>query len=95
MSDAGQAGARMPRYRSHKEVSALKIQAVEYSPTDPNQVILYFANARYAPRLTDRTVVSRYMPVTGDYLVVYDDGYQSISPGKAFEEGYTLIGGQP
>jgi len=28
----------------------------------------------------------------GDYYVVYEDGYKSISPAKAFEEGYTLIG---
>ena len=27
----------------------------------------------------------------GGYLVVYDDGYVSWSPAKAFEEGYTRI----
>lgn len=30
-------------------------------------------------------------PKPGDYYVVYDDGYTSLSPAKAFEEGYTLI----
>lgn len=30
----------------------------------------------------------RYTPVVGDYWVVYDDGYQSISPKAAFEAGY-------
>lgn len=34
-------------------------------------------------------MVSRYRPVPGDYLVEYiPDGYRSISPKKAFEDGY-------
>jgi len=33
---------------------------------------------------------SRYTPVRGDYLVEYEDGYRSVSPQKAFEDGYTL-----
>jgi hypothetical protein len=36
-------------------------------------------------------MLARSLPVPGDYLVTYDDGYQSISPGKAFEEGYSEI----
>jgi hypothetical protein len=31
------------------------------------------------------------MPLPGDYLVIYEDGYRSISPAKAFEDGYTRI----
>lgn len=27
----------------------------------------------------------------GDYFVVYDDGYSSWSPAKAFEEGYARV----
>lgn len=42
------------------------------------------------------TVSAEYMakhkPVVGGYFVVYEDGYESFSPAKAFEEGYTLIG---
>ena len=30
----------------------------------------------------------------GDYAVIYSDGYKSVSPKKAFEDGYTaLVGG--
>ena len=29
--------------------------------------------------------------VAGGYYVVYEDGYKSFSPSKAFDEGYTLI----
>lgn len=37
----------------------------------------------YPPNMT-----SRYQPVVGDFWVVYDDGYQSISPREAFLSGY-------
>lgn len=41
---------------------------------------------RYAPEMT-----ARYVPVVGDFWVVYsDDGYESISPSKAFINGYVL-----
>jgi hypothetical protein len=34
-------------------------------------------------------MTARYQPVVGDFWVVYpDDGYQSISPRKAFGQGY-------
>jgi hypothetical protein len=35
----------------------------------------------------------RYKPVVGDYWIIYDDGYQSISPKVAFDRGYHLISG--
>lgn len=28
---------------------------------------------------------------SGGYYVIYDDGYESFSPAKAFEDGYTVI----
>jgi hypothetical protein len=34
-------------------------------------------------------IFARYVPVPGDFYVVYADGYQSFSPRKAFLEGYT------
>lgn len=37
----------------------------------------------YQPGMT-----ARYTPVVGDFWVVYEDGYQSISPRAAFEAGY-------
>lgn len=32
---------------------------------------------------------ARGYPQDGDYIVIYEDGYKSWSPAKAFEEGYT------
>lgn len=78
------ASMEMPRYRSHKQVWALEIATV-------NGHKLTFANAAYAPIMCDAGMFSRYTPVPGDYYVVYDDGYKSFSPAKAFKAGYTLI----
>lgn len=33
-------------------------------------------------------------PKVGDYLVEYEDGYVSISPGDVFEKGYVPLAGQ-
>ena len=81
---------KMPRYRSHKEVHALKIAQVLVVNPD-GSATLVIDDEGFGHVGVEKEVVSRYMPVPGDYLVVYEDGYRSISPAKAFEEGYTLI----
>ena len=42
--------------------------------------------ARWRSYVPDMT--RRFTPSAGDFWVVYDDGYQSLSPRKAFVEGY-------
>jgi hypothetical protein len=83
----------LTRYQCHKIVSAAKIIGVTPGRID-----------RLGPGLTltlempftDVCVpdewASKYDPDEGDYLVAYDDGYVSVSPAKAFEDGYTRIG---
>lgn len=75
----------MPKYKCHKEVWALEIETVEFGPK------LVFADKSYEPMPISQSVLARYTPKPGDYFVTYEDGYQSISPKKAFEEGYTRI----
>lgn len=75
----------LPRYQSHKIVRAAKI--VSITREGANAVLalnggLHTVSIEWA----DKT-----MPVVGGYFVVYDDGYTSFSPAKAFEEGYILI----
>ena len=51
-------------------------------------------DARYAPfPVTADWVSKRYHGSDDDlgYFVVYEDGYLSWSPTKAFEEGYTAL----
>lgn len=74
----------MPRYQSHKKVWALQIDMVAGTH-------LTFAEKGYAPIDVDPKMFIRYTPVRGDYYVVYDDGYKSISPRLVFEEGYSRI----
>ena len=39
---------------------------------------------------------TRSKPIVGDYVVIYEDGYKSWSPAKAFEDGYTrVVPGEP
>jgi hypothetical protein len=38
-----------------------------------------------------KSYVDKHDPQAGGYYVVYEDGYKSYSPAKAFEEGYTRL----
>ena len=82
---------QMPRYRCHKEVHALKIGEGLVVNSD-GSTTLPILDDGFAPVTVEPGVVSRYVPMPGDYLVVYEDGYRSISPAKAFEDGYVRIG---
>jgi len=75
------AAAEMPKYICHKQVWALQIKKREGNT-------LYFMDQTYTPIKVDPIIFSRYTPVCGDYYVVYEDGYKSISPERVFEEGY-------
>jgi len=37
-------------------------------------------------------MTARYTPAPGDWWIVYPDGYQSLSPAAAFEDGYLILG---
>lgn len=91
MPDQTEPHAEMPRYRSHKTVHALKIGDGMFGLHANGDVTLPFADGGFSPITVDKAVVARYFPVPGDYLVIYEDGYRSISPGKVFEDGYTRI----
>lgn len=83
----------MPRYKCHKEVSALQIKEVKQRnatkefPGGSHELI--FENSP-SIQVTDFWY-RKFGPAAGGYYVVYADGYASYSPQKAFEEGYSLI----
>lgn len=87
---------QLPRYRCHKQVSALKIKAVI---PNPRGFELHFEDERFAPHEVPASWVAKHRSgpidsfelLAGGYLVAYDDGYLSWSPAGAFESGYTLI----
>lgn len=74
----------MPKYKCHKEVWALKIEKI-------SGLKLSFSDEGYDSIIVEQSLFSRYIPVPGDYYVIYEDGYKSISPAKAFENGYSPI----
>lgn len=76
--------AEMPRYKSHKTVQALEIDAA-----DRITCRVSFVDPGYLARDLPAEMWARYQPVHGDFYVVYADGYRSFSPRKAFLEGYT------
>lgn len=86
------ASEEMPRYRCHKEVCALKIGALEFRAdgsamiSTAKQTVPLFYGTK--PGWKDR-----WHGGEDDlgYFVRYDDGYESWSPTKAFEDGYTRI----
>lgn len=81
----------MPKYRSHKEVHALKILKVQ-DDLDPNEGrTIVPADEGYGPFPVDAGYVRKHNPQAGGYYVVYQDGYKSWSPAEAFEGGYTRI----
>ncbi len=82
-------GREMPRYRCHKEVWALKIKAFEIGKTGSGTITPY--EAGYGPVSVSREWAEKHQPIPGGYYVVYEDGYKSFSPAKAFEGGYIRI----
>ncbi len=88
-SPVAETAPRWPRYRCHKQVSAAKILRVTARASGGASVEL---EGDASVHHLSPDMVRRYMPIEGDYLVRYDgDGYESISPARAFEDGYSRI----
>lgn len=84
--------ATLPRYKCHKEVQAFKIREIKFAPEqDGGSAHLvsmdggfFSVNAEY---------MKKHRPQIGGYFVLYQDGYQSFSPGDVFEDGYARVVG--
>ena len=74
---------QLPRWQSHKKVWADKIVKIGEG------AILHLDCGGH--REVPDNFFARGFPQVGDYYVRYEDGYESWSPTKAFEEGYTRI----
>ena len=79
-------------YTSHKKVRAVEITSVgNYLQTEEGLMRPVTLDGSVTISLPDAMFV-RYVPVPGDFLVVYKDGYQSFSPRREFIDGYTHDG---
>ena len=87
----------MPKYKSHKEVWALKIKSIVRDGEGENRdsdgsAIITPEEEGYAPFRVEGDYLHKHKPQVGGYYVVYKDGYKSYSPAEAFEEGNTYCG---
>lgn len=90
MTDETGTTIEMPLYNCHKQVRALKIEEICPPLTEGLQgARLAIVDAGFAPVTVSDEYMKKHSPQAGGYYVVYEDGYQSYSPAKAFEEGYT------
>ena len=78
-----------PKYESHKVVRAAKIVNQERDASGnviAVEIVLPDGTKEWfkatVPDMTARATM-------GDWAMVYPDGFKSISPAKAFEDGYT------
>ena len=89
----------LPRYKCHKEVHALKIEFIkpdaELAKAENRETTggawFKIADEGYKSIHVEADWMKKHAPVAGGYYVVYEDGYKSFSPAKAFEDGYTRI----
>lgn len=92
--------SELPRWKCHKEVMGFKIALVEKVPdpeilgfkvylTDQDRKYNVLVTGEYLKRHSrDREGAT----LVGGYYVRYEDGYESWSPAKAFEDGYSPMG---
>ena len=82
----------LAKWQSHKIVHAGKV--FQLQEQDAGEGVLMIEDVNGEPCLVEvpNNFFARGTPSPGDYVVIYEDGYKSWSPAKAFEEGYTRIG---
>lgn len=99
MEDRACTYTELPKYKSHKEVWALKIADIlkdsdlareENRETDGSAIIVP-EEKNYASIRVGHDYMRKHNPQPGGYFVVYKDGYKSWSPAEAFESGHTRI----
>lgn len=83
------AAVEIPQYVSHKKVRAAKITGFRENGHPEAPDLLLGEIGGIVALLADWH--DRHKPQVGGYYVVYEDGYKSYSPAKAFEEGYRRI----
>lgn len=93
MTELSQA-KELPEYECHKHVRALKIIHVHKHHNVEQDLYEYKLEPEddsYRMVRVDQAFYDRHRPEPGGYFVLYEDGYTSFSPAKAFEAGYTKI----
>lgn len=100
-----EAQIELPQYQCHKRVRAGKIEHVELIRSGIGDVIeakITFSDPPGASTVVSGSWFRKHQPndtmfedaaraMVDGYYVVYEDGYTSFSPQRAFEHGYSRI----
>lgn len=83
----------LPVYQCHKQVRAAKIIDIRTmgSIHKTDFYHLHLDDATIAFMQVTPDWYQKHRPSVGGYFVQYEDGYQSYSPARAFESGYTKL----
>ncbi len=81
--------SQLADWKCHKIVKAGKI--IAFGADGPPSVTVEDVNGAGCKVDTPPGLFARGNPNLGDYIVIYEDGYKSWSPTKAFEDGYTRV----
>lgn len=86
----------MGRFKCNKMVSAAKISEILDDSRDLSVTLQHpDFEEMTLPYVIATEMMARYTPQVGDYVVLYGDGYVSVSPKDAFEGGYAYICDDP
>lgn len=79
---------KLAEYKCHKTVQAGMIVDFDLNEQGDNILVL---KDDPEPLIVSEDYMHKHMPQKGGYYVMYEDGYESFSPAKAFEAGYTKV----
>lgn len=90
-------GTSLPEWQSHKKVLGDRIEREEVKGLALEGRVRHQWFLRCGAIIDASDELQRRVPATvspiGGYYVRYEDGFESWSPAKAFEEGYTKVEG--
>lgn len=79
----------LTRYKCHKEVQAMRIWSIVLSDC---ATYISLGGLDGSIRMdVSPSWNEKHQPSIGGYYVLYEDGYESYSPAKAFEDGYSTM----
>lgn len=81
---------QFPRWKCHKEVGAVKIAEIRVNASGSGAILVSEKYPSIISIAVDSAYLAKHKPEVGGYYVFYD-GYQSFSPAKVFEDGYTRM----
>lgn len=87
----GGVSGELPLWKCHKEVRAFKISEILDGEREYTKILKGVEGGVKCRVSVGMFYLNKHRPAVGGYYVLYADGYESYSPGKALEEGYTRI----